>query len=67
MQTVMSTAAVFARMRSQQKGQVMDLLGHRGLFQHGMQQADRHLPVGLSNPCMLHSILNQQEVIKRKH
>ena len=42
-EAVMNGAAVFARMRSQQKGQVMDLLGQRGLYRGmGRQQ---HLPV----------------------
>ena len=45
-QTVMSSAAVFARMRSQQKGQVMDLLGHRGIHQQSAQ-AQCHIAVGL--------------------
>ena len=43
-ETVMSNVAVFARMRSHQKGQVMGLLGHRGLFQH-VEGQQRHIPV----------------------
>ena len=44
--TVMSSVAVFARMRSQQKGQVMALLGHRGIHQQPLQgQAERHILV----------------------
>ena len=42
-ETVMTNVAVFSRMRSQQKGQVMDLLGSRGLFQNLGGQ--RHIPV----------------------
>ena len=43
-QAVMSSVAVFARMRVPQKGQVMDLLQRRGLYRtlHGQQH---HLPV----------------------
>ena len=42
---VMSSVAVFARMHGQQKGQVMDLLGRRGvhLTLHGGEQ--RHISV----------------------
>ncbi|DBA92220.1 TPA: hypothetical protein ACH3X1_015928 [Trebouxia sp. C0004] len=47
---VMTNVAVFSRMRSQQKGQVMDLLGSRGLFQHTEGQ-ERHIP-GLGKTCM---------------
>lgn len=49
-QAVMSSVAVFARMRGQQKGQVMKLLGSGGLH-HTLQGQQRHLPV--SPPCML--------------
>lgn len=48
-QAVMSSVAVFARMRGQQKGQVMNLLGSGGLH-HTLQGQQRHLPV--SPPCM---------------
>ena len=41
---VMTNVAVFSRMRSQQKGQVMDLLGSRGLFQN-LEGQERHIPV----------------------
>ena len=43
-EAVMSSVVVFARMKGQQKGQVMDLLGRRGLhlMLHGEQ---RHLAV----------------------
>ena len=43
-QTVMTNVAVFARMRTQQKGQVMDLLGSRGIDQN-LQGQSRHIPV----------------------
>lgn len=48
-ESVMSSVAVFARMRSQQKSQVMDLLGSRGLYQQAPQagQEDCHIPVSL--------------------
>lgn len=45
-ETVMNSVAVFARMRSQQKGQVMDLLGTRGFFQN-VQGQQHHIPVPL--------------------
>ena len=43
---VMSSAAVFARMRGQQKGQVMDLLGQRGLHR-SLQGEQQHLLVSI--------------------
>ncbi len=43
-ETVMRNVVVFARMRSHQKGQVMDLLGERGLHQVFKGQP-RHVPV----------------------
>ncbi len=43
-ETVMTNVAVFSRMRSQQKGQVMDLLGSRGLFQY-LEGQERHILV----------------------
>ena len=43
-QAIMSSVAVFARMRAVQKGQVMGLLGHRGLH-NTVQGEQRHLPV----------------------
>ena len=43
-ETVMTNVAVFSRMRSQQKGQVMDLLGSRGLFQT-LGGQERYIPV----------------------
>ena len=45
-QAVMSSVVVFARMRGQQKGQVMDLLGRRGLHQT-LQGLQRHFTVGI--------------------
>ena len=48
-ETVMRNVIVFARMRPGQKGQVMDLLGTRGLQQmHKGQQ--RTVPVSLLSP-----------------
>lgn len=44
LETVMANVSVFARMRSQQKGQVMDLLGSRGLH-HNLDGLQRHIPV----------------------
>ena len=45
-ETVMRNVTVFARMRPQQKGQVMDLLGSRGL--HQMHRGHpRTIPVSL--------------------
>ena len=44
LETVMANVSVFARMRSQQKGQVMDLLGSRGLHQN-LDGLQRHIPV----------------------
>ena len=45
-ETVLRNVVVFARMRPRQKGQVMDLLGSRGLHQlHDGQQ--RTIPVSL--------------------
>ncbi len=43
-QTVMQNAVVFARMRSHQKGQVMELLSSRGLHQI-VDYQKRHIPV----------------------
>ena len=43
-QAVMSSVVVFARMRGQQKGQVMHLLGSRGLY-HLAKGEQQHLPV----------------------
>ncbi len=43
-ETVMTNVAVFSRMQSQQKGQVMGLLGSRGLFQY-LGGQERHIPV----------------------
>ena len=40
----MTNVAVFSRMRSQQKGQVMDLLGSRGLSQY-LEGQERHILV----------------------
>ena len=45
-ETIMGSVAVFARMRSQQKGQVVDMLGRRGLYQNLDAQL-RHMPVSL--------------------
>ena len=45
-ETVMHSVSVFARMRSHQKGQVMDLLGRRGLFQ-SVQDQQHHIPVSV--------------------
>ena len=45
-ETVMNSVAVFARMRSQQKGQVMDLLGTRGFFQN-VEGQQHHIPVSV--------------------
>ena len=44
LETVMRNAVVFSRMKPHQKGQIMELLSSRGLYQviHGQQQ---HLPV----------------------
>ena len=50
-QTVMQNAVVFARMRSHQKGQVMELLSSRGLHQI-VDDQKRHIPV--SCPSMPH-------------
>ncbi|DBA96365.1 TPA: hypothetical protein ACH3X3_002538 [Trebouxia sp. C0006] len=49
-ETVMRNVVVFARMKSHQKGQVMDLLGERGLHQIFKGQP-RHVP-GLCKTCM---------------
>ena len=43
-ETVMANVTVFARMQSRQKGQVMDLLGRRGLFQN-VEGQRRHIAV----------------------
>ena len=45
-ETVMRNVVVFARMRSHQKGQVMDLLGSRGLH-HSYKGQPRHIPVSI--------------------
>lgn len=50
-QTVMTSVAVFARMRSQQKGQVMDLLGARGIDQN-LQGQQRHINVSQCLCCL---------------
>lgn len=49
LETIMLNVVVFARMRSHQKGQVMDLLGARGLHQvfNGQQ---RLIPVSCNLP-----------------
>lgn len=47
---VMSSVVVFARMRGQQKGQVMDLLGRRGIHLT-LQGQQRYIP-GLGATCM---------------
>ena len=47
-ETVMRNVVVFARMNSHQKGQVMDLLGERGLHQIFKGQP-RHVPVSPKN------------------
>ena len=51
LEIVMRNVVVFSRMKSHQKGQVMDLLGTRGLHQivAGQQQ---HLPVGHLLQCL---------------
>ena len=47
LETVMRSAVVFSRMQPHQKGQVMDLLGYRGI--HQPHEGDpRHLQVCLS-------------------
>ena len=46
LETVMRNVVVFSRMKSHQKGQVMDLLGTRGLYQTVDGQRE-HLPVRL--------------------
>ena len=46
LETVLRNVVVFARMRSRQKGQVMDLLGTRGLHQWYKGQ-QRTIPVSL--------------------
>lgn len=48
-ETVMRNVTVFARMRPGQKGQVMDLLGTRGLQQMYKGQ-QRTIPVSLLSP-----------------
>ncbi len=52
-EAVMGSVKVFSRMRSQQKGQVMDLLGQRGLYQHALQldAEPRHIPVSPRPVC----------------
>lgn len=44
---IISSVSVFARMRSQQKALVMDLLGQKGVYQHAPNaiQGWRHIPV----------------------
>ena len=53
-ETIMRNVVVFACMRSHQKGQVMDMLGRRGLHHlyHGQQ---RHIPVSL----MMHQYIDK--------
>lgn len=51
-QAVMSSVVVFARMRGQQKGQVMDMLGRRGLH-HTLNDEQRHLLVSMPSPPLL--------------
>ena len=46
LEAVMSNVVVFSRMKSHQKGQVMDLLGTRGLYQT-IQGQRQHIPVRL--------------------
>lgn len=48
LKTVMQNAVVFARMQSSQKGQVMELLGSRGLYQM-LGGHQRHIPVSLAS------------------
>lgn len=48
LKTVMQNAVVFARMQSSQKGQVMELLGSRGLYQM-LDGHQRHIPVSLAS------------------
>ena len=45
-EAIMGSVAVFARMRSDQKGQVVDMLGSRGLYRSRDAQP-RHMPVSL--------------------
>ena len=45
-EAIMGSVAVFARMRSHQKGQVVDMLGSRGLYQ-SLDAQPRHMPVSL--------------------
>ena len=47
LECVMRHAVVFARMKSQQKGQVVELLSHRGLHQM-VQGREHHIPVSLA-------------------
>ena len=47
LECVMRHAVVFARMKSQQKGQVVELLSHRGLHQM-VQGQEHHIPVSLA-------------------
>ena len=56
--TVMGSVAVFARMRGQQKGQVMDLLGQRGLY-HMHAGEQHHLPVSTCLAWHLYWMLDQ--------
>ena len=48
LETVMRNAVVFSRMQPHQKGQVMDLLGVRGIQQPNHQGHPRHIQVRLS-------------------
>ena len=47
LETVMRNAVIFSRMQPHQKGQVMDLLGGRGIHQPN-QGNPRHIQVGNS-------------------
>ena len=59
-ETVMRNVTVFARMRPGQKGQVMDLLGTRGLHQmHKGQQ--RTIPVSLLSPVVNSNLMMHAE------
>lgn len=47
-ETIMGSVAVFARMRSHQKGQVVDMLGCRGLYRN-LDAQPTHMPVSLES------------------
>ena len=67
LETVMRNVVVFARMRSHQKGQVMDLLGQRGLHQMFKGQ-QRHVPVsGSGQKEFKHAFLCRPCCIARIH